>query len=640
MLSPMRRALLVAGVLLVAGLALALTRRGVEAPADFRFINGTDVATLDPQRVSWMQDLRLSRLLFEGLVAIDPWSWDARVVPAAAERWEVSDDGLVYTFQLRPGLAWSNAEPVRAQDFVYAWRRSLLPDTAADFSGFAMLIRGGSAFFAWRERELASLAGPGWTSLPASERRRRADDLWERTLRRFDETVAVTAIDDRTLRVELEHPTPYFLELLAFPVFFPVHPPLVSRYEPISAETGRVEVRAGWTRPPAIVGNGPFVLTSWRFKRSLRLDANPRYWNRGALALRSMEVVAVVDPGAQVLAFETGAVDWCADVSAAYRGDMVARKRGFLAEHAAEVERLAAMGLDQFEIDRRLPADPRRSIHAIPTFGTYWYNFNCLPRLHDGRENPLADPRVRRALAMAIDKEALARDVRRLGEPAAGTIIPPGSIPGYRSPSGLDFDPARARALLAEAGWPDPARFPALTILFNKDSGHDLVAQAVARDWSRHLGVRVALEPMEVKVFRERLKNADYMVSRAGWYGDYADPTTFLDPHRTGDGNNDRKYSSTRYDALLDHAARRRDPDARLRLLEEAERMLVEEDLPLVPLFHYVTLYLFDPGRVTGLSAQPMLSQDLSRIDVLGDGIGPDLPRPMERRPPAARREP
>src|SRR5690606_20132095 len=135
-------------------------------------------------------------------------------------------------------------------------------------------------------------------------------------------------------------------------------------------------------------------------------------------------------------------------------------------------------------------------------------------------------------------------------------------------------------------------------ILINTDSDHDRIAQFIARNWEEYLGVRVAINQKEIKVFRVDLKEANYMVSRAGWYGDYGDPTTFLDVHRTGDGNNDRKYSNPAFDALMDRAAYETDPEARMRILSEAERLLVEEDLPVVPLFQYVTLYLFDPHKV------------------------------------------
>ena len=230
---------------------------------------------------------------------------------------------------------------------------------------------------------------------------------------------------------------------------------------------------------------------------------------------------------------------------------------------------------------------------------------------------------------MAVDKETLVREVKRTGEPVASTLIPPNSIGGYESPKGLGYDPAAARALLAEAGWPDPSQFPTVDILFNKDAGHDLIAQSVAKDWQRNLGVPVSLAQKELKVYRNDLKKQNYMVSRAGWYADYGDPTTFLEVNRSTDGNNDRKYNNPVYDDLLDQARTETDPARRMEILSEAERIIMEEDLPMVPLYHYVTVYLFDPDEISGINPHARAMQQMYLIDVLGDGKGPDVPRTM-----------
>jgi oligopeptide transport system substrate-binding protein len=318
------------------------------------------------------------------------------------------------------------------------------------------------------------------------------------------------------------------------------------------------------------------------------------------------------------------------DVGTRYRTEMLAAKAKFYDEHRAEYEALRAQGLDAFEIDRRLPADPRNCLGPVAAFGVYWYNFNCLPALRDGRKNPFADPRVRRAFTMAIDKRTLVDEVQRIGNPVATTIVPPGSIAGYESPRGLPFDPAGARRLLAEAGYPDPRAFPVtVDILINTEGDHDKIAEFVARNWESYLGVRTSITRKEIKVFRADLKDANYIVSRAGWYGDYGDPTTFLDVHRTGDGNNDRKYSSAAFDALMARAAEEMDPAGRMRILHEAERVIVEEDLPVAPLFQYVTLYLFDPHKIGGINPHPRTEQHMWLLDVLGDGRGSDVARMM-----------
>ncbi|MBX3357796.1 MAG: peptide ABC transporter substrate-binding protein [Phycisphaeraceae bacterium] len=598
--------------MLAALLAVVVATDRPQPRADFVFVSRGDVSTLDPQRMSWMQDLRLGRLLYEGLVRPDVFTSDQRVVPGVAERWEVSEDGLTYTFHLRDTARWSNGEPVRAGDFVFSWRRALLPDTGSDYVKMFENISGAGAFLAWRTDALRAFD-------PARDD---ADRLWRETCDRFDQTVAVKAIDERTLQVGLARRVPYFLELCGFPVFSPVYPPLLQAHEAPDPRTGRLVATPGWTKPRELVGNGPFILTRWRFKREIRFERSPTYWNRDEISVGSISMPTIEDANAMILAFDAGDVDWVTDVTMPYRGDMLAARQHLLEENASLVAPLVARGVDPIEIDRLLPADPRLNIHAFPTFGTYFYNFNCRPTLPDGRVNPFADPRVRRAFAMSVDKRRITDEIRRLGEPAASTLIPPGAIHGYLSPTGLPYDVQAARRLLAEAGYPEGKGFPSVELLFNRDAGHDVVAQAIARDWQRDLGVAVVLRQREVAVFREDVKKGNFMISRAAWYGDYLDPTTFLDVNRTGDGNNDRGYSSGRFDELLARAEREPDPQARYTLLSEAEAVLVEEDLPILPIHHYSLVYLFDAHRVSGITSHPRQDQDLSRIDILGDSIG------------------
>jgi len=232
-----------------------------------------------------------------------------------------------------------------------------------------------------------------------------------------------------------------------------------------------------------------------------------------------------------------------------------------------------------------------------------------------------------------------------LGEPVASSLVPPGSLAGYEPPRGLpDVGSAeteaqrqaiidRALELLAEAGYENPAEdFPiTVEILFNEDAGHDLIAQVVAKSWREHLGVPVSLAQKELKVFRNDLKDHNFIVGRAGWYGDYPDPMTFLEINRTGSGNNDRNFSSRAFDRLLAQAREEPDEDRRAALLLEAERLIVADELPLIPIFHYVDVAMFDPKRITGLSPNPRGQQDVDRVDVLGDGVGDDDWKPLRR---------
>ncbi|MCC6677139.1 MAG: peptide ABC transporter substrate-binding protein [Phycisphaerales bacterium] len=600
--------------------------------ADFTFINRGDVSTMDPQRMSWQQELRIARLVFEGLVRNDVFDPDYRIIPAAAESWDLSDDRRTYTFHLRHNARWSDGRPVTAQDFIFSWRRAMLPDNASDYTAQFLLIKGARDFYTRRAADLSAFRDD--KSIP--DRPAAARALWEAGLARFDELVALRAIDDRTLRVELERPIPYFLELCALAVFYPVHPPLIEAHQRLNPDTGLMETDAAWTKPPTLIGNGPFNLTRWRFKRDMRFEKSPTYWNAASIAIDSIAIPAITDPTAQAMAQRTGGVMWVSDVVARFNGEMVREKSDFEREHSDEIARWRAEGIDAFEIARRLPRDPRNDIHAVPAFGTYFYNFNCAPTLPDGRANPFHDPRIRRAFALAIDKRAITEQIRRIGEPTSTTLIPPGSIGGYPSPPGLASDPEMARALLAESGYPGGRGFITVEILYNADGGHDLIAQSVARDWQQELGVQVVLAQKELKVFREDLKTHNFIVSKGAWFGDYGDPVTFLDINRTADGNNDRVYSNPEYDALLDRARDELDPAARLSLLSRAEGLMLR-DACLVPLFQYANVYQFDAHQFTGLSPHPRGDQCIYLIDVFGDGKGTDQPKVMRSAGPTAR---
>ncbi|MFZ4573439.1 MAG: peptide ABC transporter substrate-binding protein [Phycisphaerales bacterium] len=593
--------------------------------ADVTLVNRGEVSTLDPATMSWGQDFRIARLISEGLVRQDVFTKEMEPRPGVAERWEIEENGRLLRFHLRADARWTDGSPVTAHDFAYAWRRNLLPETGADYATLFKLLDGGAEFFEFRKAQLKAYRA-GEHSAAGAER------MWAEAEARFAESVGVTAVSDRELVVRLARPTPYILDVLAFPAFFPVHRRTIEAFTTLDTETGEVRVDPRWTRPPGFVANGPFALVDWRFKRGMRFERNPLYWDGARINVDSIDCPTIEDSSAQVLAFRTGSADWVFDISAPYRDEMLARRNTFWAAHADEVRALRAKGADDITIARALPRDPDGFLHVFPAFGTYFYNINCSPTLPDGRTNPLADARVRRALALTVNKRAIVLDLRRCGEREAATLIPPGSIEGYDSPQGLGHNPDEARRLMEEAGYAGGRGFPSLEILFNKDGGHDLIAQSVAKDWERELGISVRLVVKETKVFREDLKQARYMISRASWFGDYGDPTTFLDVNRSDDNNNDRRYAKVEFDALMDQAADEYgDPAARMRTLSQAEGMIVGEDLPLIPLFHYVELHLFDARRIAGATPHPRQVQDLTYLDVLGDGKGRETPPEMER---------
>lgn len=588
-------------LLLILAIAGAVATDRPQPPADYTFINGPTVFTLDPQRMSYEQDLRIAHAVYDGLVRWNPYTFE--IIPGVAERWEVSPDGLVYTFHLRPDARWSTGERITPDDFRYAWRRAVMPDTASDYSGLYFKIRGAREFFDFRVRQLRDYA-----ARPASERTPAAAvALRDDANRAFDELVGFETPDESTIVVTLARPTPYFLDLCAFPIFFPVHPPSVERYASVDPQSGRLDQRYDWTKPPKLVSSGAYIVTSWRFKRDMRLERNPFYWDASNVVSDSVLSLEIEDVNTRSLTFETGGADWDTNILTDYVPDLI---------------RLRAKGV-------------RNDVQSFSRFGTYFWSFNCTPRLTDGRDNPFHDPRVRRAFAMSVNKRDITDKVRQVGEQPTDVLIPPGSISGFdeqRRIRGVGFDPAQARALLREAGWElrdgalrdaNGVVFPTVEMLCSAGSYHEKVALAMGDMWEQHLGVRTRIVVKESKTYKDDLKRQDFMLARGGWYGDYGDPTTFLLLHRTGDGNNDRGYSDPRFDALMDAADAEIDPAKRMRLLEEAERYTMEETLPVLPIWIYTQFNYFHPEELFGVSPHPRHVQYLHWIGKRPRGEAP-----------------
>ena len=559
--------------------------------ADVVYANTSENFTLDPQRLSYQHDVRTSRSLFEGLVNVNGEHGTPEA--AVAVSWQRSEDGRTWTYHLRDDARWSNGAPVTSHDFMYAWRRAILPDLAADYTGFFLSIEGAKDFFEWRVKALAEFAlSPGGADA--------AGKLWKETESRFATQVGLSAPDDHTLVVKLARPVAYWLDLCAFPAMFPVYPPLVESFTRINPRTAQLEQDPGWTKGGVLVSNGPYQLVQWRPKRSMRFEKNPYYWNAANVPSQTIESIPIEDPNTAVLAFENGDIDWLTDTIVEYRGDMFDEaKRG-----------------------------QRKNLHVLDAFGTDFFSFNCRPKLADGRTNPFANPAVRRAFTLAVDKATIVNNITRLDENVATTFIPPDSIPGYQTPAGLAFDPIKARAELADAGWKDRdndgvvenesgEKFPTVEIMYSAGSPrYRDMAGALSAMWSENLHIQSAPRSRDPLGYKDALKQGDFMIARGGWYGDYGDPTTWLDLCRTGDGNNDRKYTCPEFDALLDKAANELDPARRFQILQDAERIITERDLPMIPICHYVTVYMYEPARLTGLSRHPRLEQYLGRLQI------------------------
>jgi oligopeptide transport system substrate-binding protein len=490
--------------------------------AELVILNGGEPETIDPAVITGQLDGRVAYTLFEGLCAFDQ---SGRPQPGVAERWELSPDGKTYTFHLRRDARWSNGDPVTSADFLGAWQRTLTPSTLSEYAYQLHYIRG-------------------------------AREFTEGKLTDFSQ-VGVRAPDPYTFVVELENPTPFFLDLCAFVTLSPVH------LGSIAAAESRGE---SWIKPGQLVGNGAFILQEWRLFDRIRVVKNPHYWNAANIRLGSIDFLPTANRNTAFNLYATGAADLIVDKNLTPTSLLSELKK-------------------------------RPDFHSAPFLGNYFIRFNVTRR-------PFTDPRVRLAFALAIDKQILCDKITRAGERPAYSLTPPGTA-GYQPPPGPARDPERARQLLAEAGFPGGSGFPVVSYLMTGESGgtDQDIAVELQGMFRRELGITIQLQRQEWKVYLASMSNLDYDLCRATWVGDYNDPNTFMDMFVTGGGNNRTGWSNARYDQLIASAAREVDREKRFDIFREAERILISDEAPICPLYYYVGIQFYDADRLGGIEA-------------------------------------
>ncbi|MBI3812446.1 MAG: peptide ABC transporter substrate-binding protein [Nitrospirae bacterium] len=342
------------------------------------------------------------------------------------------------------------------------------------------------------------------------------------------DSVGVRALDDRTLEVRLRKPIVFFPSIATFMVTFPMRRDIVEKFG------------ERWTEPENIVTNGPFMLDEWRHEYKLTLRPNPYYF--GPLpALGKVTMFVVNESTTALTLYETGDLEMAnlpPEAIAAYRGNP-----------------------DYF---------------TAPLLRGYYYGFNVL-------KPPFTDPRVRRAFSMAIDRREFPAILKR-GEIPSSFWIPPG-MPYHNSAIGLPFDPGAARKLLAEAGYPGGHGFPTVTAVFNTGPENSLIAENLQAQWKRNLGLEVLLDNQEWKVYLNRLLTDPPPLFRLGWGADYPDPDNFMNLFTSTSGNNRGRWKNDRYDRLIRSAAADPDPARRQAGYDEAQRILLETDAAIMPLF-------------------------------------------------------
>jgi oligopeptide transport system substrate-binding protein len=346
--------------------------------------------------------------------------------------------------------------------------------------------------------------------------------------------VGVATPDDKTLIVQLAGPCPYFGSLAAFHTLSPVPLHVVQKHG------------EAWTRPENFVGNGPFVLSEWSPRQRIVMTPNPRYWDTAQVRLKRIEALPYDDNETAFKLFKQGGIDW-----------------------------MATVPMDRIESLKRDP-----DYYATP--------FMTLSYLRLNTTRPaFKDPRVRRALALALDRTVITKDILRAGQIPTGSFCPP-TTGGYVPPeSQLKYDKDTARRLMAEAGYPDGKGFPSTEFLFNTQEQYRKMADNLAQQWKTVLGIDIKPANCEWKVYLSRLERLEYDIARSGWVGDYPDPNTFFDLYRTGDGNNRTGWGNPNYDALLGAAAQEGDHAKRLGLFQKMDRQLMDE-VPAIPIYVHV----------------------------------------------------
>lgn len=468
--------------------------------------------TFDPQQAQDSTSNAILKLMYEGLTRQNAETGQAE--EGVAESWDISADGLVYTFHLRDSK-WSNGDAVTANDFAFAWQRVLDPNAeqAAPYAYQLYYIKG-------------------------------AEDFNTGKITDFSQ-VGIKVIDEKTLEVTLANPTPYFLGLLSFYTYYPVH--------------SSVKDNAKWaTAVDTQITNGPFTLTEWTTGQSLAVTKNPSYYAADDIKAQQINFSIVNSGATELLSYKNGELD---------------RAGGPIGEIPTEQLPI---------VEKELPNEfARKGIASV-----YYYQFNVT-------EKPFTNAKIRKALAMAIERQPIIDNITLGGQLPAFGFVPPGiqsNEQEFRAQVAdsqyFTEDLTEAKKLLDEGLKEEGLDKLEFTITYNTSEGHQKIAVAIADQWKKALGVEVKLENKEWGVFIEDRHNLNYQVARAGWSADYNDPMTYLDMWVTGGGNNDSGYSNADYDKLIQEAKTSADNAVRQEKFAAAEKILMD-DMVVIPIYYY-----------------------------------------------------
>ena len=483
--------------------------------------NAAEPESLDPQQIHSLPAINIANDLFDGLVTRDR-SWD--IVPAQASRWEVSQNGRVWTFYLR-NSEWSNGTPVTAEDFVYAWQRAVDPKTASPYAWYLEMLGITHAS--------AIIRG----ELPPSH-------------------LGVAALSPDTFEVTLDRPLAWFLETLTHPVLFPVPQKIVKQHGD------------NWIDKNNFVSNGSYTLTDWVVNEHIELTANKRHPSYKHLKISVVSYLPLTSPSAEYHRYQTGELDITSGLPANYYAHI--RKK-----QASE-------------------------IHLSRLLGTEYYAFNT-------RKGALKDVNLRNALSYAIDRQALTEKVLGEGQIPAYTFTPsyttsmPEYTPDYQLMS-QEERVAAAREFYRQAGY-SSANPLKVSILYNTSESRKKIAIAIAQMWKQALGADIELINQEWKAVIESIKLGQFDLARASWIADFDETSSMLSIFVSDHSSNKARFHHPEYDRLMATALTTLDIHKREKIYEKLEGILNQE-MPVIPLYHYVTARLVSP-RVGNYYSSP-----------------------------------
>ncbi|MDP3532335.1 MAG: peptide ABC transporter substrate-binding protein [Alphaproteobacteria bacterium] len=460
----------------------------------------------------------IMRDLYEGLILCNQ---DGKIIPGNAEKWDIEDDGKLYRFHLRKDIKWSNGDKLTAHDFVFAWQHVLDPKTASTYAFIHYPILNAEQINKGKIIDLSQLG--------------------------------VKAIDDHILEVKLKATTPYFLNALLHPSFFPFHK---ASYEKFGD--------SDFIKPGNLISNGAFVLSDRRFNEYITLSKNLHYWDREHVKLDKVQYYPIEDANTILKKYRANELDLTFTLS--------------------------SDRFKQVKEDSKLSKD----LKTQPYLTTFYYGINLA-------KEPLGkSKKVREALSLVIDREILSAKIIAAGEIPAYGFVPPNTANARPQSVAFKDTPMndrieRAKALYKEAGYSEKRPLN-ITFSFETNENYKKIAVAVVNMWKQYLpGIQVTLHNMESKVFlQERFEKKNFEICGAGWIGDYNDPYTFLETLISNTGLNDLAYSSLTYDNLMKKASMTNNLDERAILMGNAEKMLLDKHA-LIPLYHAVRSRLVKP---------------------------------------------